>query len=234
MENTNAVYIVTGAGKGIGFATTRQLLASGHHVVALSRNTGPLEDLSKEGLTGHLDIRAMDITEDAKMVAFQNWLENYAIKVKGLVNNAGALVNKPFMELTKADFNLCYDVNVFAPARLIQVCLPHFTPDAHIINISSIGGFQGSLKFAGLSAYSSSKAAIVGLTECLHEEFKETGLAFNCLCLGSVQTEMLADAFPGYQASMSAETMGTFVSDFLQRGHFTMRGKVLPVSITNP
>jgi NAD(P)-dependent dehydrogenase (short-subunit alcohol dehydrogenase family) len=72
-----------------------------------------------------------------------------------------------------------------------------------------MGGIQGSLKFPGLAAYSSSKGAVITLSE-LAEEYKEQGIAFNVLALGSVQTEML-EAFPGYQAPISAEGMAQYI-----------------------
>jgi NAD(P)-dependent dehydrogenase (short-subunit alcohol dehydrogenase family) len=104
----------------------------------------------------------------------------------------------------------------------------------HIVNISSIGGFQGSVKFPGLSAYSSSKAALVCLTECLAEEFKDKNIAFNCLALGAVQTDMLNEAFPGYKAPVSASSMASFVTDFVLKAHHFMNGKIIPVSLSTP
>jgi NAD(P)-dependent dehydrogenase (short-subunit alcohol dehydrogenase family) len=105
---------------------------------------------------------------------------------------------------------------------------------AHIINISSMGGVQGSIKFPGLSSYSSAKAALGVLTECLAEEFKESNIRFNTLALGSVQTEMLEAAFPGYTAPLKPMEMAIFIKDFAERGGNFFNGKILPVSLSTP
>jgi NAD(P)-dependent dehydrogenase (short-subunit alcohol dehydrogenase family) len=68
----------------------------------------------------------------------------------------------------------------------------------------------------------------------LAEEYKEEGISFNVLALGSVQTEMLAEAFPGYQAPISAGEMANYIYDFTLTGNKYFNGKVLQVSSTNP
>ena len=103
------------------------------------------------------------------------------------------------------------------------------------MNISSVGGIQGSVKFAGLSAYSSAKGAMNVLTECLQAEFEqETQWSFNALALGAVQTEMLKEAFPGLQAPLQPEQLSPFIFMFATTAHLVMRGKVLPVSMSTP
>jgi 3-oxoacyl-[acyl-carrier protein] reductase len=97
-----------------------------------------------------------------------------------------------------------------------------------------MGGIQGSSKFPGLAAYSSSKGALITLTEMLAEEYKESNISFNALALGAVQTEMLAEAFPGYQASTTAREMARFIADFALNGHQFFNGKVLPVAHSTP
>ncbi|MDT8347626.1 MAG: SDR family oxidoreductase, partial [Flavobacteriaceae bacterium] len=106
--------------------------------------------------------------------------------------------------------------------------------DTHVVAISSMGGVQGSVKFPGLSAYSSSKAAIISLMELLAEEYKENGPRFNSLALGAVQTEMLGEAFPDYQAPLDARQMAEFIADFAVNGQRFFNGKTLPVSSTTP
>ena len=105
---------------------------------------------------------------------------------------------------------------------------------SHVVTISSMGGIQGSMKFAGLAAYSSSKGAVITLSELLAEEYKGSGIAFNVLALGSVQTEMLAEAFPGYQAPISAAKMADYIYNFTLTGNQFYNGKVLQVSSTTP
>jgi len=151
-----------------------------------------------------------------------------------LINNSGYLVSKPFKQLTTEDFRESYEVNVFGAAALTQAVLPFMKKEGHVVNISSMGGVQGSLKFPGLAAYSSSKGAIITLTELLAEEYKETGPSFNVLALGAVQTEMLEEAFPGFKAPISAEGMAQYIMNFSLTGNKYYNGKIMEVSSSTP
>jgi NAD(P)-dependent dehydrogenase (short-subunit alcohol dehydrogenase family) len=153
-----------------------------------------------------------------------------------LLNNAGMLLNKPFRELTANDWERTFATNVFGVVELVRMLLPYLEKSkyAHIVNIGSMGGFQGSSKFPGLAAYSASKAAVANLTECLAEELKPQNIAVNCLAFGAVQTEMLEAAFPGYRAPLSSIEMAEWVAWFCVNGHRFFNGKILPVSITTP
>jgi len=155
-------------------------------------------------------------------------------KVDILINNSGALLNKPFAETSIDEFINVYDVNVFGAAALTKAILPFMHKESHVVNISSMGGIQGSMKFPGLSAYSSSKGALITLTELLAEEYKEKGPSFNVLALGAVQTEMLEEAFPGYEASISAIQMAKYIMQFSISGQQLYNGKVLQVSNSTP
>ncbi len=164
------------------------------------------------------------------------FIKKEAAHIDCLIHNAGFLINKPYETITYNEIEKVYQVNVFAPYYLTQQLLPILGKEkkSHVINISSMGGVQGSSKFAGLSAYSSSKAAMVGLTECLAEELKEKNISVNCLAIGAVQTEMLAEAFPGYQAPLSPKQMAEYIFDFAVKGHLYYNGKILPVSSSTP
>lgn len=153
-----------------------------------------------------------------------------------LVNNAGHIVNKPFEKIRARDLTAVYGTNVFAPFTLIQMLFPLMNTQrrSHILNISSMGGFQGSAKFPGLSAYSSSKAALCSLTECLAEEFRTRNVSVNCLAIGAVQTEMLSKAFPDYKAPLKAHQMAEFICHFATTGHQYFNGKIIPVSSATP
>jgi len=155
-------------------------------------------------------------------------------KIDAIIHNAGALLLKPFAETTAMDFENLYKVNVFGVANLTRVCLPFLSKGSHVVSISSMGGIQGSMKFAGLSAYSSSKGALITLSELLAEEYKEQGITFNVLALGAVNTEMLAEAFPGYVAPLSATEMANYIADFALNGNKFFNGKVLQVSASTP
>ena len=218
---------ITGASRGIGFATTEMFLSNGWQVVVLTRAIEKLELLLKE-YPGQLHICKLDLIQLDEVQ-----LPNLPVDI--LINNAGALINKPLSQVSIADLHKSYGVNVFGPYLLIQKLLPQFTEKAHIVNISSVGGIQGSVKFAGLSAYSSAKGAMNVLTECLQAEFEqETQWSFNALALGAVQTEMLQEAFPGLQAPLEPEQLSPFIFMFATTAHLVMRGKVLPVSMSTP
>ena len=221
--------IVTGTSRGIGYELALQFANAGHQVLAISRNT-PQALLQHQNIT----CLSVDLANESALAVVEDFLSSTWKKVDAVVHNAGALLLKPFAETTQADFENIYKVNVFGVANLTRICLPYLQSGSHVVTISSIGGVRGSLKFAGLAAYSSSKGAVITLTELLAEEYKEKGISFNVLALGSVQTEMLNEAFPGYQAPISAEGMANYIYDFTLNGNKYFNGKVLEVSSTNP
>lgn len=230
-------FIITGAGKGIGLETVKQLSKmQGSRIVAISRNVGKLHELAKANnpLVSEIIPLSFDIVKSSIENNLIPFLDELDFRIDGLFNNAGALVNKPFDQCTDKDFSCVFRTNIEAPFRLIRDLLPFMNEGSHIVNAGSMGGFQGSAKFPGLALYSSSKGALAILSECLAEELKDKKISVNCLAFGAVQTEMLAAAFPGYQAPLSASEMAEFVADFLVKGHRHFNGKVLPVSVSTP
>lgn len=226
------IIVVVGASRGIGKAIVELFASnSNHRIYALSRNVKGMEAFSKlRNVTCFaFDLDSKNVKEQAEIIF--SGLPHIDI----LINNAGKLVNKSFMEITAADLDACYQVNVIGVIQTVQAALPKMLANGgHIVNISSMGGFQGSVKFAGLTAYSTSKAAVASFTELFAEEHKETKVKMNCLCLGAAQTEMLEEAFPGYEAPVSAEKMAEFISDFALNGHQWINGKIIPVSLSTP
>ncbi|MBL6646612.1 MAG: SDR family oxidoreductase [Flavobacteriaceae bacterium] len=226
MSKTSKNIIVTGASRGIGRAIVDVFKSQGHRVWALSRNTAELSQLPD------VESVSLDIGNEHEI---KNWISSFDDQTFDvLINNAGLLVNKPFSETTAKDFEAVYRVNVFGVANLIRNLLPLLTPQTHIVNISSMGGINGTSKFPGLAAYSSSKGALGILTELLAEEFKDHGPSVNALALGAVQTEMLEEAFPGYKAPLDADQMASYIADFALNGHLFYNGKVLPLSSSTP
>jgi len=222
--------IITGTSRGIGFELAKQFAENNFQVLALSRNQKPLEELQLKNITTlSVDVCKQEDLEKVKTYIASEWNE-----VDILIHNAGFLINKPFENLTKDDFFRVFDVNVFGVAALTQVCIPYLKHGSHVVTISSMGGIQGSLKFPGLAAYSSAKGAVITLSELLAEEYKEQEIAFNVLALGAVQTEMLEEAFPGYQAPINAIDMANYIYDFSLSGNQFYNGKILPVAMTNP
>jgi len=222
--------IITGSSRGIGFELVNLFNQNNYNVIALSRNSSSISKLNLNNVT----TCSTDLSDSNSINKAVSFIKNKFNSVDILINNAGKLINKPFIETTKEDFISVYSVNVFGVAELVRLLLPSFSNTSHIINISSIGGIAGSSKFPGLSAYSSSKAALNVLTEMLYEEFKTSGPVINTLALGAVQTEMLEEAFPGYKAPLSSTEMANYIYDFSVNGHKYYNGKILPVSISNP
>lgn len=227
MQNKNI--IITGTSRGIGYEMALQFANAGHNVLAISRKTPQI-------LIDHENITCLpiDISDENQLQQVNEFISKTWKKVDVLIHNAGSLLHKNFTEITTQEFQNIYKVNVFAVAELTKICIPFMEKGSHVVTISSMGGIQGSMKFAGLSAYSSSKGAVITLSELLAEEYKENGIAFNVLALGSVNTEMLQEAFPGYEAPLSAKEMADYIYDFALTGNKYYNGKVLQVSSTTP
>ncbi|MEZ0006906.1 SDR family NAD(P)-dependent oxidoreductase [Flavobacterium sp. 28YEA47A] len=221
--------IITGTSRGIGYELALLFANAGHQVLAISRKT-PQALIENPNIT----CLSVDLSKEDDLAKIENFLSSAWKQVDAIVHNAGALLLKPFSETSTQDFEKIYKVNVFGVASLTRISLPYLKPGSHVVTISSMGGIQGSMKFAGLSAYSSSKGAVITLSELLSEEYKERGISFNVLALGSVQTEMLAEAFPGYQAPLSAKEMADYIYDFTLKGNKFYNGKVLQVSSSTP
>ena len=223
--------VVAGASRGIGKAMV-DLFASDttNKILALSRNVDKMNAAFSK--YDNVKCHALDLnTKDVRSKCSAIFAELDSIDI--LINNAGLLVNKPFTELTREDFDDCYSVNVISVMETVQAALGKMN-SGHIVNISSVGGFQGSVKFSGLTAYSTSKAALCSFTELFAEEYKDSKIKMNCLALGAAQTEMLEEAFPGYQAPVSAEKMAEYIVDFSLNAHQWMNGKIIPVSLSTP
>lgn len=222
--------IITGTSRGIGFELAKKFANNGYNVLAISRNTNTINDLGLSNMT----TLSVDLAKEEDIKKVSDFVASNWKKVDVLIHNAGMLINKPFTELTNDDFLNVYQVNVFGVASLSRQLIPYMTSGSHVVTMSSMGGIQGSMKFPGLAAYSSAKGAVITLSEVLAEEYKESGIAFNVLAIGAVQTEMLEEAFPGYKAPLSASEMANYVYDFALKGNQFYNGKVLQVSSSTP
>lgn len=221
--------IITGTSRGIGYELALQFANAGHQVLAISRNT-------PQTLMEHPNVSclSLDISVAEDLIQVEKFIAQTWKKVDVLLHNAGSLLHKPFDQISTEEFQSIYKVNVFAVAELTKICIPFMQKGSHVVTISSMGGIQGSTKFAGLAAYSSSKGAVITLSEVLAEEYKERGIAFNVLALGAVNTEMLQEAFPGYEAPISAKEMADYIFNFALTGNTYYNGKVLQVSSSTP
>ncbi len=234
--------VITGASQGIGYEVTGLFAEIPESIIlAIARNEKKLKQLQNECSNRNPDSRVVPVAFDLEKILDQSAsitdiVLQHVNHIDILINNAGLLINKPFSDTSLQEARKTYDMNLFVPALLIKELLPYMGKKntSHVINISSMGGFQGSSKYPGLSYYSSSKAALASITECLASEYKDTGIYFNCLALGSVHTDMFARAFPGYKAQLKPEEIARFIVDFALNGYKYIRGKIIPVSTSNP
>ncbi|WP_440998408.1 SDR family NAD(P)-dependent oxidoreductase [Fodinibius sp. SL11] len=226
------VAVVTGASRGIGKEICEKLADKGHHAVAVARSEQPLSKLA--GSYPNISAIPTDLTDQRDVDKLIKLLEKDFDNIDILINNAGILINKSFEELTLEDWRSQIESNLISAVHITKKMLPLFNDPAHIVNISSMGGFQGSAKFPGLAAYSVSKGALSILTECLSVEFSEKNIKTNALCLGAVQTEMFEEAFPGLEAPVNVTEMGDYISDFALEGSTFFNGKILPVALEDP
>lgn len=225
--------LITGASKGIGYATAILLAQNpNHQIITLSRSTTQLLDLKINA--PNLSPFTFDLRNFDEKVIMEIIAQFGEIHV--LINNAGYLVKKPFEQLTDRDWQDSFEVNVFGVVKLIKALMPCMgkTQRTHILNIGSMGGFQGATKFEGLSAYSASKAALANLTETLATELSAKNIIVNCLALGSVQTEMFGEAFPNSSATLEAHEIAEYIAWFALNGHSFHQGKVIPVAMSTP
>lgn len=234
--------VVTGASRGIGREMARIFATDENNTtIVISRSKDKLTDLRNECLKSNKHSRLIPVGYDlTQLTSDGQFMEKIIFPhfdhIDILINNAGYLKSSSFTETSTSDAGFMLAVNYSAPAELIRRMIPYMglKGPGHVVNISSMGGVQGSVKFSGLAHYSASKSALATLTECLAEEFKESRISFNCLALGAVQTEMLAEAFPGYKAPINATEAAEFIVDFAINGHKFFNGKIIPVSVSTP
>jgi 3-oxoacyl-[acyl-carrier protein] reductase len=235
--------IITGASRGIGYETAK-LLSAEHKVISISRNAEKNKFLGVIPIA--FDFEKGNITKDLLpkiLSSLSSGREaNGEVVVDVLINNAATLINKPFEKTTREDFERIFSVNLFSIAELTQALIPYLISKhsskekqrSHVLNIASMGGIQGSVKFAGISAYSSSKGALITLAECLAEEYKDRNISFNTIAFGAVQTEMLEEAFPGFKAPITPEEAAKFVAAFALTGNNYFNGKILQMALSTP
>lgn len=235
MELESEGVLVTGAGSGIGLEVVRALLCEHRCTVwALARNGD--QRLAKESTShpGRLRVLDHDLNDPDSIHSITESIGSN--RLIGLVHNAAMLSKQDFGTYSREGLAQLFHLNSVVPLLLTQALASRLEgePAGHVVHISSMGGFQDSTKFPGLAAYSSSKAALACLAQCLAEEFKHRGIRSNCLAIGAVDTAMLRAAFPGYKAPVTPESMGEFIARFTLNGHNLFNGKVLPVSASTP
>ena len=230
--------LITGASKGIGYELALKFAIENHALFLIARDKKKLDKLKDKikKINPELPCHVMsfDLMNLDDIVSLVSNIKNKFGSLDVVIHNAGLLINKDFVKIKKTDLINSFTINYFSPFLITQKLIPILSKEAHTIFISSIGGLNNSVKFPGLSSYSSSKGALITLTECLAEEFKMKKFRFNCLALGAVQTKMLEKAFPGYKAPLLPNEMASFIYNFSINGNKYFNGKVLPVSTSTP
>lgn len=234
-------WIITGAGGGLGMSMLRQLASDPSKPLVLALTVRKethfvvYEELSEALKAGRLQLHSCDLSQpfDPETIPFP-WASEEERQSVFIVHNAGLLEKNTPGLWNEASARSMFEVNFWAPLRLTYAWLPRLAAGSHIVNIGSMGGYQGSAKFPGLAHYSASKAALACWSECLAAELAPLGIRVNCLALGSADTHMLRTAFPGYESPVKPDAMAAFILNFTRTAHAVINGKVIPVAVTTP
>jgi 3-oxoacyl-[acyl-carrier protein] reductase len=226
--------IINGGSNGIGKELAIHMAGDiSNTIIVTGRNIEALKSLTDR--FSNIYMVPIDLSDfETGKKKFETGITDVFKSIDILINMAGCLISSDFLLTTEADARKIMETNFFGPASVIRLLHPFLSRGSHIVNITSMGGFQGASKYKGLSYYSASKAALACLTECLAIEFQGSDISVNCLALGAVQTEMLAEAFPGYKAPVDAKKMAEFINMFAISGNKFFNGKILPVALSNP
>lgn len=191
MKVKNKVFVVTGGGNGVGREITLQLLRQGAHVAAMDINMEGLEETKKlSNASKYLSIHKVDITNlESIQVVYDEIIKTHAA-VDGIINNAGII--QPFIHVKDLDMKTVdrvMNVNFYGTYYMISTFLPHLLtrPEAHILNVSSMGGF---LPVPGQALYGASKAAVRQLTTSLYTELKDTNVNVSVVIPGAMATNI--------------------------------------------
>lgn len=190
--------LVTGGTSGLGLAITRRLQAEGAFVIVLDLNPRAFPELAAEfGERG--GCLQVDVTDEAAVAAAVAALHARRGRIDVLVNSAGVTgrTNLKAHEVDLADFEFVMRTNVRGPFLLSKHVLPIMLAQGYgrILHVASIAGKDGN---AGMLAYSTSKAALIGMTKVQGKDYAETGLTINALAPAVIQTPMV-DALPAAQ-----------------------------------
>lgn len=182
------VWFITGASRGFGALIALKALEQGDAVVATARNPKALTD--RIGECANLLPVALDVTNEAQAIAAAQAAVDRFGRIDVLLNNAGFGLMGAVEESTAAEVEAVYRTNVFGLLTVTRAVLPHMrrARSGRILNISSIGGYRGA---AGFGVYSSTKFAVEGLSEALHDELAPLGIHVTVVEPGYFRTDFL-------------------------------------------
>lgn len=187
--DTQKVWFITGASKGMGLEITKAVLSNGDKVIATSRNTDTLIKKIEENEGNLLPIK-LDITNEKEVEnAISKGIDKFG-QIDVVVNNAGYNLLGNIEEISDAEFRKTMDVNVFAITHIIRNVLPHLRKQksGHIINTASMMGY---MSYRANGSYSASKYAVIGLSEALAQEVEPFGIKVTILAPGTFRTNFM-------------------------------------------
>jgi len=186
---TDEVCIITGAGKGFGKAIAKKFADNGAKLALITRTQSDIDDLNREfyGYENKFLAICGDVSDQDTVNSFVAEVKNKFGRIDVLVNNAGMRFRKKFEETTLEEFSLILNVNVVSMFMLCKAVIPTMVEQktGKIINISSV---VGTLGLPELSAYATSKAAIIGLTKALSVEYGVSNIQVNAIAPGFCKT----------------------------------------------
>jgi short-subunit dehydrogenase len=195
MKVNDKTWVVTGAGSGMGRQLALQLLGRGARVAAVDRDAAGLEATAAAAAAGERpSLHVVDITDQADVEALPAAVVSAHGTVDGLVNNAGIIQAVPAGRRPgRRDKPAGLDVNLMGTLHMVRAFLPALRsrPEAHIVNVSSMGGF---FPFPGQTIYGASKAAVKLLTEGLYAELLDTHVHVTVIFPGAVDTAITANS----------------------------------------
>jgi short-subunit dehydrogenase len=191
MKVKNKNIVVTGGGNGVGRELVLNLLSKGASVIAIDINETALNETFKiAGKNEKLITRVVNITDKEAVFNFAEEIISVLGSIDGVINNAGII--QPFIELKDLKFDQIdkvMNVNFYGTLYMTKAFLPHLVtrPEAHIVNIASMGGF---LPVPGQSIYGASKAAVKLMTEALYSELLDTNVNVSIVVPGGIATDI--------------------------------------------
>jgi NAD(P)-dependent dehydrogenase (short-subunit alcohol dehydrogenase family) len=204
------VWMITGASRGFGAEISKAVLAAGDKLVATARNTKGLEHLGNNGrgANSNLFTVALDVTDEAQVRNAVQAALSYFGRIDVLVNNAGYGLMGAIEESSASEVERLYRTNVFGLLNVTRAVLPGMRKEraGHIINFSSLGGYSSA---PGFGAYCSTKFAVEGITEALHDEVAPLGIHATVVEPGYFRTDFLATSSMAETAERIADYAAT-------------------------
>jgi NAD(P)-dependent dehydrogenase (short-subunit alcohol dehydrogenase family) len=213
--------IVTGATSGIGESIARRFSAEGATVVLVGRRREKGEGVvsSIRGQGGKAFFVEADVSDSGSVEAMTKLsMESLGGNISILVNDAGVSTgNAPMERVTEGDWDKVMDTNAKGTFLCSKAMIPHIVSNGggSIVNISSAGGLRG---YAGGTAYASSKAAVIVLTKIIAMEHGKDKIRANCICPGSVRSEMFDEGIKGFVQRSGGQTSSDQMIANIARG----------------